>query len=328
MWHTLLSGGVVEELEQLVRYPVRVFTEERGIEVYTRTTVTELGSGYLRTRNSEGEKTYEWGKLLIATGAKPKIPNVDGIDLPGVFTIRTLEDGGATRRFLQNVETVAIIGGGYIGLELAENLKSIGKKVLLFELLPHVLSSVDPEIASIIEKEPISNGVDLHLGEGLKAIYGRDKVERIETMKGEYKVDAIFIATGISPETNLAEMINVKRGTTGAISVDKSMHTNVENVFAAGDVAEAINLVTGKTDWFPLAPVANKMGYVAGATMAALYAEFPGAVGTSVTRVFNLEIGRTGLTRKEPGKKVLTLSRQLSQVILRLHIFQAQDKLS
>jgi NADPH-dependent 2,4-dienoyl-CoA reductase/sulfur reductase-like enzyme len=296
-------GGIVKELDQLVHYPLRVFTEERGIEVYTKTTVTELGTGYLRARNSDGEKTYEWNKLLIATGAKPKIPRVDGINLPGVFTLRTLEDGEAAKKYLQNVNTVAIVGGGYIGLELAENLKNLGKKVHLFELLPQVLPAVDPDVASLIEKELVSNGVDLHLGEGLKALHGKDKVESLETTKGEYRVEAVFIATGIAPETSLGDMIGVERGVTGALSVDKSMRTNVENVFAAGDVAEAINLVTGKPDWFPLAPVANKMGYVAGATMSGLPAEFPGAVGTSVTRVFSLEIGRTGLTEERARKE-------------------------
>jgi NADPH-dependent 2,4-dienoyl-CoA reductase/sulfur reductase-like enzyme len=296
-------GGIVKELDQLVHYPLRVFTEERGIEVHIKTTVTELGPGYLKARNSDGEKTYEWKKLLIATGARPKIPKVDGVNLPGVFTLRILEDGESARKYLQNVNTVAIVGGGYIGLELAENLKNFGKKVLLFELLPHVLPAVDPDIAVLIEKELVSNGVELHLGEGLKAIHGKERVESLETTNGEYKVEAVFIATGIAPETSLGEMLGVKKGATGALSVDKAMRTNVENVFAAGDVAEAVNLVTGKPDWFPLAPVANKMGYVAGATMSGIDAEFPGAVGTSVMRVFGLEVGRTGLTEERARRE-------------------------
>ncbi|MHB9302592.1 FAD-dependent oxidoreductase [Thermofilum pendens] len=289
-------GGLVDSLEHLVHYPVRVFTEERGIEVYTRTEVVEVGDGYLRARDASGERTYEWGKLLIATGARPKVPPVEGVDLEGVFTLRVLEDGEKARRYLEKATRVAVVGGGYIGLEVAENLVRAGKTVLLFEVLDHVFPAVDPDMALLVEKELARNGVELHLGEGLKGIHGRDRVESLETTKGEYKVDAVFIATGVAPETRLAEKLGVKKGSTGALSVDKSMRTNVDDVYAAGDVAEALNLVTGKNDWFPLAPVANKMGYVAGAAMAGLKAEFPGAVGTSITKVFGLEVGRAGLT--------------------------------
>ncbi|MGB9785653.1 MAG: FAD-dependent oxidoreductase [Infirmifilum sp.] len=297
-------GGYAKDIEELVHYPLRVFKEERGIEVYTETEVVEAGNGFIRARFHDGsENTFSWEKLLIATGARPRIPPIPGVELSGVLTIRTLESGEEARRAVDEAKRIAIIGGGYIGLELADNLRRIGKSVMLFEMLPHVMPTLDADIAQLIEAELIRNGVDLHLGEALQALEGHKKVEKIVTDKGEYKVDLVFLATGVTPETHIAEMLGVRKGNTGAISTDPSMRTNLENVYAAGDNAEAINLVTGKPDWFPLAPVANKMGYVAGASISGIEATFPGALGTAITKVFDLEVARTGLTEERAIKE-------------------------
>lgn len=297
-------GGYTRNLEDLVHYPIRVFTEERGIEVYTETEVVEAGSGYVRVRPKTGhEKTFEWRKLLLATGARPRVPRVPGVDLRGVITLRTLENAEEAAQTLARAERVAVVGGGYVGLELADNLVRAGKKVLLFEVLPHVMPTLDADVAGLVEEELVRNGVELHLNEGLVALEGGDNVEKIVTSKSEYRVDAVFIATGVAPETSLAEMLGVKMGVTGAVSVGEDTSTNVEGVYAAGDVAETVNLVTGKPDWFPLAPVANKMGYVAGSVISGFKASFPGAVGTAITKVFDLEVGRTGLTESRAVKE-------------------------
>ncbi|PLJ77947.1 MAG: CoA-disulfide reductase [Thermofilum sp. NZ13] len=297
-------GGLAKSVEELVHYPVRVFTEERGIEVHTEAEVVEAGEGYVRARFKDGtERTYEWDKLLIATGARPRVPRIPGTELTGVLTLRTLESAEEAKRALSQAERVAVVGAGYIGLELADNLVRIGKKVILIELLPHVMPTLDHDMAALVENELVRNGVELHLNETVKEVTGNGKVEKIVTDKGEYRVDAVFFATGVAPETALAEMLGVKKGITGAVSVDASMSTNKEGVYAAGDVAETVNLVTGKPDWFPLAPVANKMGYVAGASLAGLKETFPGAVGTAVTKVFGLEVGRTGLTEERAVKE-------------------------
>lgn len=297
-------GGYAKSIEDLVHYPLRVFTEERGIEVYVETEVVEAGDGYVRVRFKDGsEKKYEWEKLLLATGARPRIPRVSGVNLKGVMTLRTLENAEEAHLILNRAKNVAVIGGGYIGLELADNLVRAGKNILLFEMLPHVMPTLDVEIARHVEEELVKHGVQLRLNEPLREIVGRDNVEKIITDKGEYNVDAVFLATGVAPETTLADMIGLKKGVSGAISTDSHMKTSLENVYAAGDVAETLNLVTGKPDWFPLAPVANKMGYVAGATISGLESSFPGALGTAITKVFQLEIGRTGLTEERAGKE-------------------------
>ena len=295
-------GGFAESIDQLVHYTVDVF-RKRGIDVYTHAEVVEVAQGYARVRVGSEERAFEWGKLILATGARPRLPPIKGLDLEGVFTLRTLEDGERAKRGIRDARRVAVIGGGYIGLELAENLKRAGKEVVVFEVLPHVMPALDPDVAALIEEELTRNGVELHLGEGVREIAGATKVETVVTDEGEYRVEAVFVATGVAPETELAKQLGAKLGPTGAVQVNRRMETSVEGVYAAGDVAEAINLVTGKPDWFPLAPIANKMGYVAGANATGLSAEFPGAVGTAITKIFGFEVGRTGLTEERARKE-------------------------
>ena len=291
--------GGLSRFEDLVHYPLRVFTEERGIEVHVRTEVVEVAPGLLRARSADGsEVAYEWDKLLIATGARPRRLNVPGAELEGVLTLRTLEDADRAQRVLAKARRVAVVGAGYIGVELAENLTRAGKEVVLFEILPQVMPTLDPEMARLVEEELRRNGVEVHLGERVVELVGESSVRKVVTDKGEYSVDAVFTAIGVTPEVELAKQLGVELGRTGAIRTDTLLRTNVEGVYAAGDAAESLNLVTGKPDWFPLAPVANKMGYVAGSNLAGLAEEFPGAVGTAVTKVFGLEVGRTGLTER------------------------------
>ncbi|MEM0377051.1 MAG: FAD-dependent oxidoreductase [Thermofilum sp.] len=297
-------GGLAASIDDLVHYPLRVFTEERGIEVYVRTEVTEVGDGYLKARRHTGETlTFEWSKLLIATGAKPRRLNVPGSHLPGTFYLRTLEDAEAARSALSRARRVAVVGAGYIGVELAENLAKIGKEVILIEVMQHVMPQLDPEISETVEGELRRGGVEVHTGEKVLELSGSSSVNRVITDKGEYPVDAVFVAIGVAPEVELAKQLGLKLGQTGAVEVDKRMQTSLEDVYAAGDVAQALNLVTGKPDWFPLAPIANKMGYVAGANIAGVPEEFPGAVGTAVTKVFDLEVGRTGLTEEQAKRE-------------------------
>lgn len=295
-------GRIVGSIDRLVHYPVDEF-RRRGIEVFTRSEVVDIEQGIVKVRVGGEEKAFEWDKVIVATGARPRKPPVKGLDLDGVLTLRTLEDAERARIYVEKARRVAVIGAGYIGLELSENLRKLGKDVLLFEILPHVMPTLDHDMAPLVEEELRRNGVELHLAEAVRELEGDGRVKRLATDAGTYEVDAVFVATGVAPETSLAEKLGAKRGHTGAIAVNKRMETGVDGLYAAGDVAEAVNLVTGKPDWFPLAPVANKMGYVAGINAAGGSAEFPGAVGTAVTKIFELEVGRTGLTQERAVKE-------------------------
>ena len=225
-------------------------------------------------------------------------PRIEGITLSGIYTLHNIDHGIALKEFIrrETPRRAAIVGGGYIGLEMAEALGHLGLKVLLIEALPHVMPPVDPDIADHIEKELTSRGVELHLEEPVQGFEGNGSVKRVVTGQAAYDVDFVVLAIGVRASSRLAGEAGVPIGATGAIQVDASMATSVLDVYAAGDTAEAHHLVTGRPAYIPLGTTANKQGRVAGENAAGGRLSFEGIVGTAITRVFELEVGRTGLT--------------------------------
>jgi len=294
-----LLGGVVGSLDKLVHYSVDFFRERRGIDVHVHASVEDAGKDYVEVSEGGRSKRYDWDVLVLATGARPVVPPIPGVELEGVLTLRNLEDGAKAKEMLARAERVGVVGGGYIGLEVAENLVRLGKKVLMFEMLPHIMPTLDHDVAKRVERELVEYGVELHLSEKVVEFGGGERVSRVVTEKGSYDVDLVFMAVGVRPDTALAERLGLKLGETRAVWTDSRMRTSLENVYAVGDVAETVNLVTGKRDWIPLAPAANKMGFVAGSNIAGMDIEFPGVVGTAITKAFGLEIGRTGLSEAQ-----------------------------
>lgn len=287
----------ISKAEHLMYYPVDFFRKERNIDVRINAKVVEAGQGYVRVRENGKESKYEWDKLLIATGALPKVPKVEGVELENVVTIRHPAFAGKIKKMVDEAQRTVIVGAGYIGVEMAEAIASLGKKTTVVEFLDQPLPNLDKEIAEVVKAE-MSKKVDLRLNEAVKAFEGKDKVERVITDKGSYECDLAIVATGVRANVEIAKMLGCKIGETGAIWVDEKMRTSVENVFASGDCAETKHMVTGKRVWIPLAPSANKMGYVAGVNIAGGDLEFPGVLGTQLTKFFDLEIGSTGLSEK------------------------------
>ncbi|AEA46644.1 FAD-dependent oxidoreductase [Archaeoglobus veneficus] len=290
----------ITDVDGLMYYPPEFFVKERGIDLHTNAKVVEAGYGYLLVEEGGKEKKYWWDVLILATGASPVIPRIDGVGLENIFTVDLPPD--AERIIRARGENVVIVGSGYIGLEMAEALSN--KKVTVIETLEHPLPNFDADIASVVTKE-VKKKVNLRLNERVVAFEGKDRVERVITDKGEYKADFVILAVGAEPNVELAKQIGVRLGETGAIEVDEHMRTNIDEVFAAGDCVETTNLVTGKKDWIPLAPVANKMGYVAGVNACGGSLEFPGAIGAQITRFHDLEIGKAGLSETEAKKEGL-----------------------
>jgi len=295
--------GLVKSIDDLVYYTAEYFRKERGIDVRNRHLVTEIDkSGKTVTAvnlDTGKEIKVNYDKLILATGGVSAKPPIKGIDLAGIHTLRILEDGERLYEESKNVEVVGIVGAGYIGLEMAEAFRTMGKKVVLLEMLDHVMPTFDPEPAKPIEEELIKNGVELHLNEKVVAFDGKDRVREIITEKDNYKVDAVLLSVGVKPNVEFARKLGLEIGVTGGIKVDKRMRTSDPDIYAAGDNVETINLVTGKPTYAPLAPAANKMGRVAGENVAGGNAEFPGVVGTAITKVFDLEVGRSGLTYRQ-----------------------------
>jgi len=301
--------GLVKDHMDLIHYPAEFFIKKRGINIMTETRVTEidLENKSAIIQNAEASKEIEFNKLIIATGAKPIIPPIDGVDLEGIHTIHHIEDGIKLRQAIEKADKIAIVGAGYIGLELTEALIERKKKVILLEMLPHVLPNIDEDMAEIIEEKLIEHNVDLHLNEKVVAFEGESKVKRVVTIKDQYDIDLVILSVGVRPNTDLFKSSKLNFGVKGAIKVNERMETNLNGIYAAGDVAETKHLVNGKPTWIPLAQTANKMGRVAGANVAGGNMVFPGIVGTAFTKVFDLNIARTGLSEreaKEEGFKV------------------------
>lgn len=311
--------------EELMYYKPEVFVKERGIDLHLNARVIEVDYGKLRVEENGKEKTYEWDKLLIATGASPKVPKIEGVDLENVFTVDLPPDADRIRKAAKEAENVVIIGAGYIGVEMAEAFSAINKKVTVIEFLDRPLATFDREISNIVREE-MEKKVELKLEESVEAIEGKDKVEKVVTDKGEYKADLVVLATGVKPNVELAKQLGVELGETGAIKTNAKMETNVENVYAAGDCAETINLVTKKPAWIPLAPAGNKMGYVAGVNMAGGNIEFPGVVGTQITKFYDLQIGKTGLTEEEAKKEGFNVKSAFIQANTKVHYYPGAKK--
>ncbi|MGQ4892344.1 MAG: CoA-disulfide reductase [Candidatus Njordarchaeia archaeon] len=295
-------GGLIPSDEDLVYYKPEVFIKKRGIDVRIRTRVTsiDLDSRIAIVEDAEGsneELNYDY--LVIATGAEPIKPPIEGIELEGIETVKFIEDGIKIKKMASNAENIVVVGGGYIGLEMVDAFHMLGKKVTLIEMLPHVLPNIDLDMAELLHDELRKNGVDLRLEEKVVAFEGDEKVKKVITEKGEYMADLVILAVGVKPQTALFKNSKLEFGVKGAIKVNEKMQANIEGVYAVGDVAETKHLVTGKPTWIPLAQTANKMGRVAGSNIAGVEMTFPGVLGTAFTKVMNLNIARTGLNTEE-----------------------------
>lgn len=297
-------AGVVREEDALRVYSPEFFRTRRNIQVLTNHEVTEVSTSSRRITvvppgGGEPEEIH-YDRLVLATGAEPARPAIPGIDLAGIFHVNDLQSTLALKRFLesQRPRAAAIIGGGYIGLEMADALVSRGIQVTLLERSPVMFEAVDEDVAAPIERELGAHGVRLMKGAPVTALLGdrQVRVRRVVWENGESETDCVVLATGVRPRVKLAEKAGINLGSTGAIAVNEYMETSAAGVFAAGDCAEATDLVSGRQVYFPLGTTANKQGRVAGDNAAGGRARFPGIVGTAVTKVFSLEVARTGLS--------------------------------
>src|ERR687895_2868544 len=301
-----LLSGVVEERDDLVARTPEKFAE-KGIEVLVRHRVERIDPGRknLSVLDLNTGETFDdtYDRLIIATGARAVLPPVPGAELEGVFKLRFLTDSDAIGRYIeeQSPEKATIVGGGYIGLEVAENLCRLGMEVSLIEGEDRVALAYGPEVSENVEAELEANGVGVYTGEKVDVFTGEGRVRGVKFGERELETDLVIVGVGIKPNVELATEAGVEIGTTGAILVDRHMRTSVSDVWAAGDCVETTNLVSGRPTWVPLGDTANQMGRVAGTNAATgeEILEFPGILGTGIFKVFDLGVGKTGLSEKE-----------------------------
>jgi NADPH-dependent 2,4-dienoyl-CoA reductase/sulfur reductase-like enzyme len=300
-----LVGNVVSEHQRLIARSVTEFAA-RGITVHLGHEVIAVDPmrRVLQVRDPQGTETEQgYDRLLLATGASPVPPPIPGLDLAGVFHLDVMEDGLAIRGYIQKYQPrrAVIIGGGYIGLEMAENLQRLGLVVALVQRGAQLFPSVDVGITVPINEELARHGVDVSMCESVvQACGGADgRVAEVQTSQGAIPADLVLVATGVRPSTTLAEAAGIELGANGAIAVDDHQRTSAPDVFAAGDCAEHWHRLLRRPTWVPLGTTANKQGRIAGRNAAGGDEAFAGIVGTAVVRVFDLEVGRTGLTERE-----------------------------
>jgi NADPH-dependent 2,4-dienoyl-CoA reductase/sulfur reductase-like enzyme len=295
-------SGDIPSLDALVARTPKQFADQ-GITIKPRHEVlnVDYANRQVRVFNHLGhtEFTESFDRLLIATGATPTHPNLPGLALGNIFTLRSMEDGRAILEAVNALPSGAravVVGGGYIGLEMAEAFVKRGLRVTVVEQLPRLLGNVDREIADIAKNELERHGVEVLLESRVTGFSGDGRVEKVLTTHGELEASLVLLALGVHPNSKLAASFGVDTLPTGAIAVNDRLETNLEGVYAVGDVVEVHHLVSGRHAYIPLGDTANKQGRVAGVNIGGGSAHFPGVVGTAVSKVFDLGFAVTGLT--------------------------------
>ncbi|ELY43823.1 FAD-dependent oxidoreductase [Natronorubrum sulfidifaciens] len=299
--------GDVDDLEDLVSVTPEEFREQRDVDLRTGHEVVAIDlEANTVTVEADGERFEQsYGDLLIGTGARAIVPPFDGIDLEGVFTLRSMDQADAIEDYVSDHEpaTAAIVGGGYVGVEMAEALDERGVDVSIFEMLPQTLQPFGEETARVVEDHLREQGVDLHLETAVQGFAGSDHVESVELEDDSVSADLVIVGVGVAPNVELAEEAGIEIGETGAIATDAYGRTNDENVYAAGDCAEAENVVTGEPDHVPLALTANRAGRAIGSTVSGDPTETGGTAGTAIVKAFELGAARTGILDDERARE-------------------------
>ena len=302
-------SGVIRDREELISRTPGKFAQD-GIKILKNRKIEKIdlqNSTLTGRRVGSGETfTDRFDRLVIATGAYPIRPKIEGIDLANVFYLRSIFDADAVFERIRpkSIRNVVIAGGGYIGLEMAESLVRLGKKVTIVELAPQILTLFDEDFAGILQQYLEKKGVTIFTSEGIQALKGREgKVTHVQTVAHQLEADAVLMSLGIRPQVELAKQAGLKIGETGAVWVNEKMETSAEGVYAAGDCAETTHLVTGKKVWIPLGSTANKQGRVVGVNVCGGSATFPGVMGTTVFKTFDFNVAKTGLSMREAEKE-------------------------
>jgi len=298
-------GGVIQNPGALTLRTPGSFRQRFGIEVKVSHEVLAIhpAEKTVTVRNLEtGEEFRDsYDKLLLAPGAKPTRPELPGMDSPRIFTLRTVEDTMRIRKFVEENQpkTAVLTGGGYIGLEMAENLTHAGVSVTIVQRPKQVLNTFDGDMAAFAHAELRANGVNLCLGSAVTGF--RDCGDGIETLleSGEArKADMVILAIGVTPESDLAAAAGLQLGVKGSIAVNSHMETSVPGIYAAGDVVEVEHLVSGQKTVIPLAGPANKQGRIAADNMCGIPSEYRGGLGSAVVKLFSVTAACTGLNEK------------------------------
>jgi len=296
-------GGDVEDAADLQFLTPERFSQTRGAIVRTRNRVLAIDKEQKEVKvldlDSGREYRESYDRLIIATGARPFIPPLEGWNLEGVYSLRTMQDA-LDMAGEQEASRAVIVGGGSIGCEMAEAFLKRGLEVTVIDKRKQLLPILDPEMAELVLGHLREKGATVELGQAVKSLGGRGRLREVISSEGSrFPADICLLALGVRPENSLAQEAGLQLGARGALAVDSFMATSHPDIYGAGDCCEATHLITGKKTWIPLGSTANKQGRVAGTNAAGGEIEFRGVLGTAQVKVCDLDVARTGLGEKE-----------------------------
>jgi len=298
-------GGMIEEPEELIVNTPEKYAALTGVTVLTRKEAIGLNikekTVMVKDKNTGEEEPFSYDKLVIATGASPAILPIKGTELSGVYTMRTPQDAIGVRAYVEenSVKKAVVVGAGFIGLEMAENLQQKGIVVTVIDVAPQILPGIlDPEMAAYGKKHLLKNGIRVITGTKAEEIQGESQVTAVKTSAGTLSCGLVIMAAGIRPNTAFLEGTGIEMNR-GAIVVDKTMKTSVPDIYAAGDCVQVVNRLTGRPQWSPMGSSANMEGRTLAQILCGAHKEYPGVLGTGVVKLPGLNCGRTGLTEAQ-----------------------------
>jgi len=293
-------GGAITDREDLSLQTPKSFKVRFNIDVRVLNEAVKINpdTKTVTVKNLRTGETYEeaYDNLILSMGAEPIRPNIDGADGSNVFTLRNIPDTLKIKNYIDTAKprSAVVIGGGYIGVEMAENLAKAGLKVAIVELADHLIAPLDFDMAADVHRYIKSKGIYLHLNNGVKAINGNT----VLLQNGEITADMIIMSVGVRPETAIAKDCGITLNPRGSIIVNNKMQTNIPDIYAVGDAVEVEDFITKKPAFIPLAGPANKQGRIAANNIAGYESVYTGTQGSAVLKLFDMTIATTGLNEK------------------------------
>lgn len=298
-------GGVIEDKDSLIVNTPESFSKLTEVDVITHTEAKFIDreNKVVIAKNllTEEDVKFKYDKLVLTTGADPIKPSIEGIDLEGVYYMRTPKDAIDLREVIEKkeVKRAVVVGGGFIGLEVAENLHECNIKTTIIDAAEHILPGFDNEVCSYIEDELMESGIMVLTNETLSSIEGNNKVSKIRTDKRAMKADLVVMAVGIKANVELARDCGLELENNKTIKINEYMQTSDNDIYAAGDCVAVKHILSNRQVWFPMGSSANKEGRCLAQTLVGKDSAFRGVLGTAIVKLLNINAARTGVTEKE-----------------------------
>ncbi len=294
-------GGIIQDRDELLLQTPESFNARFNVDVRIKSEVININrdAKSVTVKNGEDMYTESYDILALSPGSSPIMPPIEGVKSERVMKLWTIPDMDKIVKAAKNAKSAVVVGGGFIGVEMAENLTHAGLSVTLVDLMDQVMPNVDFDMAQILHKHMVKKGVKLALGQGVKGFEETTDGIKVRTDKGEYTADFAILSVGVRPNSEIAAEAGLQVNARGGIVVDETLKTNDDSIYAIGDVVETVNFMTGEKCMIPLAGPANKMGRMAADNIMGMNRVYKGTQGSSVAKVFDLTVASTGLSEKQ-----------------------------